>query len=463
MGRARPTHVPDPKALGIRLRELRERRGLSLREIAFPGCSPSYLSRVESGDRVASLTILAELARRLETSVEELLGRSLDGRVSEADLVAAEVAARMGEPTAEANLETLLAGARSLGDERAESQGAGMPRPARARPARRCAVGGAARAGAGGRATPNARERPALFRALGRAHAGTGDLIQSAAVLQEAFDEVCETPADVSLMVQFGSYLANVVHRPRPLRRRRACALAGAPPRAGGRRSEPGAARLGARPHLRRAGPAARRRDVCPPRARADGARRGAACAGHAHLLIAGVLLDQDEADGRAALDQAEQLLSTEDAVELALLSYERGRAALLQGDLASARAHAETTLRRTEDTEPGTRAWPMRCSPRSRSPRIASTTPGPLQEGIRLMTDRAAPPYIARAYETLSRIEEQAGNLEAALEALRSRPTVRAAQAMVDPRPRRYAASAASSWARSASIDLRSSRETCI
>jgi ATP/maltotriose-dependent transcriptional regulator MalT len=50
-------------------------------------------------------------------------------------------------------------------------------------------------------------------------------------------------------------------------------------------------------------------------------------------------------------------------------------------------------------------------------------------QEGIRLMTDRAAPTYIARAYETLSRIEERAGNLEAALEALRTRPDVGAAK----------------------------------
>jgi hypothetical protein len=46
-------------------------------------------------------------------------------------------------------------------------------------------------------------------------------------------------------------------------------------------------------------------------------------------------------------------------------------------------------------------------------------------QEGIRQMSDRAAPPYIARAYDTLSRVEEAAGNLEAALEALRSRPAI--------------------------------------
>ena len=43
-------------------------------------------------------------------------------------------------------------------------------------------------------------------------------------------------------------------------------------------------------------------------------------------------------------------------------------------------------------------------------------------------MTGRAAPPYLARAYDTLSRVEEAAGNLEAALEALRSRPVIPAA-----------------------------------
>jgi ATP/maltotriose-dependent transcriptional regulator MalT len=46
-------------------------------------------------------------------------------------------------------------------------------------------------------------------------------------------------------------------------------------------------------------------------------------------------------------------------------------------------------------------------------------------REGISLMSDRAAPPYISRAYDTLSRVEEAAGNLEAALEALRSRPVI--------------------------------------
>jgi transcriptional regulator with XRE-family HTH domain len=432
MGRARPTHVPDPKALGIRLRELRERHGLSLREIAFPGCSPSYLSRVESGDRVASLTILAELARRLETSVEELLGRSLDGRVSEADLVAAEVAARMGEPTAEANLETLLAGARSLGDDRAESrvlECLGLMALDRRDDARSVQLLEEARS-SGPR--PNARERPALFRALGRAHAGTGDLIQSAAVLQEAFDEVCEAPADVSLMVQFGSYLANaytdrgrfgdaehvlsrVLRHEQEVDGANLVRLDWALARTYAEQGQPRVAEMYAHRVL------ARMERGEELRAR-----------GHAHLLIAGVLLDQDEGERATPhLDQAEQLLSAETPVELALLSYERSRAALMRGDVDSAKAHAETSLRRTEGTEPGNAgmADALLAEVALAEGRLDDARSLCL-EGIRLMTDRVAPPYIARTYETLSRIEEQAGNLEAALEALRSRPAVRAAQA---------------------------------
>jgi transcriptional regulator with XRE-family HTH domain len=423
--------VPDPKALGVRLRELRDARGVSLREIAFPGCSPSYLSRVESGERVASLTILAELARRLETSVEELLGRSLDGRVSEADLVAAEVAARMGEPNAEARLETLLAGSQSLRDQRAESrvlECLGLLALDRRDDARSVRLLEQARS-TGPR--PNARERPALFRALGRAHAGTGDLIQSAAVLQEAFDEVSEPPADVALMVQFGSYLANaytdrgrfgdaehvlsrVLRHEQDVTAVNLMRLDWALARTYAEQGQSRVAEMYAHRVL------ARMERGEELRAR-----------GHAHLLIAGVLLDQAKADRAAPhLDQAEQLLTSETPVELALLSYERSRAALMRGDVGSAKAHAETALRRSEGTEPGYAgmAHALLAEVALAEDRLDDAR-FLCQEGIGLMAGRVAPPQIARAYETLSRIEERAGNLEAALEALRSRPEVRSAQ----------------------------------
>ena len=409
------------------MRALRERRGLSLRQIAFPGCSPSYLSRVESGDRVASLTILAELARRLDTSIEELLGRSLDGRVSEADLAAAEVSARLGDPRAGADLESLLAGARSLGDQRAESRALeylGLLALDQRDDAR--AVDLLEQARACGPA-PSARERPALYRALGRAHAGTGDLIQAAAVLQAAFDEVSEDPVDASLMVQFGSYLANaytdrgrfsdaeqvlsrVLRHERDIDGANLLRLDWALARTYAEQGQSRVAEMYAHRVLARM-------------ERGEELR----AQGHAHLLIAGVLLDQNQAEGAGPhLDRAERLLTDEVPVERALLSYERSREALARGDFDAAKEHAEAALRQTEGTEPGYAGMAYAllaevalADERLDDARFLS------QEGIRQMSDRAAPPYIARAYDTLSRVEEAAGNLEAALEALRSRPAI--------------------------------------
>lgn len=427
MGRARPTHVPDPKALGARLRTLREARGLSLRQIAFAGCSPSYLSRVESGDRVASLTILAELARRLGTTIEELLGRSIDGRISEGDLAAAEVAARMGTPSADDDIESLLAGARSLGDLRAESrlleyQGL-LALDQRDKPR---AVELLEKARSSGPA-PSARERPALFRALGRAYAGTGDLIQAAAVLQTAFDHVCEAPADAALMIQFGSYLADaytdrgrfsdaeavlgrVLRHDREVDTTQLVQLDWSLARTYAEQGESRVAEMYAHRVL------ARMERGEELRAR-----------GHAHLLMAGVLLDQGQLDDAAPhLDQAERLLIDEAPAELALLAYERGRAALARGDTTAAGAHAEKMRDRAADAEPGYAGMANALLAE------VALAEGRLddarelcEQGIRQMADRAAPPYVARAYDTLSRIEEEAGNLEAALEALRNRPAV--------------------------------------
>jgi tetratricopeptide (TPR) repeat protein len=148
---------------------------------------------------------------------------------------------------------------------------------------------------------------------------------------------------------------------------------------------------------------------------------------GHAYLLIAGVLLDQGQAGAAAThLDQAERMLTDEAPVELALLSYERSRQALANGDIVAAKEHAEAALQRTEGTEPGYAgmAYGLLAEVALADGRLddARFLCG---EGIGLMADRAAPPYISRAYDTLSRVEEAAGNLEAALEALRSRPVI--------------------------------------
>jgi transcriptional regulator with XRE-family HTH domain len=62
--RERIPHVDDPLAVGKRLVEAREAKGLSQRDLAFPGCSAAYISRIERGERVPSLQVLRELAAR---------------------------------------------------------------------------------------------------------------------------------------------------------------------------------------------------------------------------------------------------------------------------------------------------------------------------------------------------------------------------------------------------------------
>jgi transcriptional regulator with XRE-family HTH domain len=62
--RQRTLHVDDPLAVGKRLFEARRAAGLSQRDLAFPGCSAAYISRIEQGERVPSLQVLREVASR---------------------------------------------------------------------------------------------------------------------------------------------------------------------------------------------------------------------------------------------------------------------------------------------------------------------------------------------------------------------------------------------------------------
>jgi transcriptional regulator with XRE-family HTH domain len=66
--RARTPHFDDPVAVGRRVHEAREAAGLSQRELAFPGCSAAYISRIERGERIPSLQVLREISRRTGVS-----------------------------------------------------------------------------------------------------------------------------------------------------------------------------------------------------------------------------------------------------------------------------------------------------------------------------------------------------------------------------------------------------------
>jgi tetratricopeptide (TPR) repeat protein len=110
MPRKPGTHVDDPAAVGLRLREARQRAGLSQRQLAFDGCTAAYISRIEAGARVPSLQILHQLARRLGTTAGHL---ATGGEIRDvpALLDEAEAAARLDDlDRAEELYDRVLAG-----------------------------------------------------------------------------------------------------------------------------------------------------------------------------------------------------------------------------------------------------------------------------------------------------------------------------------------------------------------
>jgi tetratricopeptide (TPR) repeat protein len=84
--RKKSTHVDDPALVGGRLKEAREAAGLSQRQLAFPGCSSAYISRIEAGMRTPSLQVLQLLGQRLGTS-GEYLATGKPGVAAQDDLI----------------------------------------------------------------------------------------------------------------------------------------------------------------------------------------------------------------------------------------------------------------------------------------------------------------------------------------------------------------------------------------
>jgi tetratricopeptide (TPR) repeat protein len=94
--RSLTTHIDSPKAVGVRLKEARDRAGLSQRQLAFPGCTAAYISRIEAGARVPSLQMINQLALRLDVTGQWLATGVEADVVEPTDLIEAEVALRLG-------------------------------------------------------------------------------------------------------------------------------------------------------------------------------------------------------------------------------------------------------------------------------------------------------------------------------------------------------------------------------
>jgi tetratricopeptide (TPR) repeat protein len=184
MPRQKSTHVDSPQAVGERLRTARVRAGLSQRQLAFPGCSPAYISRIESGDRIPSLQLLRELGRRLGVSEDFLATGAEDSAARTAELAQAEVALRLDElDTAEDLYKQALSTVKS-DSERAEAH-AGLGQVTFRKGSPREAIDLLVQ----GRGVSDPALKAAVAESLGRAYAMVGELESAIATFQASLDD----------------------------------------------------------------------------------------------------------------------------------------------------------------------------------------------------------------------------------------------------------------------------------
>ena len=206
MPRRKSTHVDDPAAVGQRLREARERAGLSQRQLSFPGCSPAYISRIEAGDRIPSLQLLREMGRRLGVS-EDYLATGTERDDASTGLMDAELALRFDESDeARKMFEEELAKSAGAGERARALAGLGQvafregnPREAvsRLEEARRVAP-------------DDLSDHPAWADTLGRAYSMLDNLDAAEAIFRESL-EVAERRNDPVEGVRFAVLLANAL------------------------------------------------------------------------------------------------------------------------------------------------------------------------------------------------------------------------------------------------------------
>ena len=203
MPRSLTTHIDSPREVGTRLKSSRERAGLSQRQLAFPGCTAAYISRLEAGARVPSLQMINQLALRLDVTGQWLATGVEAAAVQPSELIDAEVALRLGEID---EAERLYRAHLEQGD-----------------PARPAALAGLGQIAFRSERWAEAidllqqsfelRERKALADAglvdtLGRAHAMTGARESAIAIFEQAMLEAQDAGAPVE-QLRFTVLLAN--------------------------------------------------------------------------------------------------------------------------------------------------------------------------------------------------------------------------------------------------------------
>ena len=354
--------------IGVRLRRLRFERGLSQRELAGPGVSYAYISRIEAGTRRPSVKALRTLARTLGVSPEYLETgselRDVDER--ELRLADAELQLRIGGEPEAANeaFAALLREANEAGDGtsaiRAEI-GLGQVAAQLNRPDE-----GAAHLQNAVDAGLSPLDRPDAFATLARSYSLVGAHDRAIELLESCLDELDRNdPGNVSAYVRFAGYLSAALTDQGDLGRAESVL------REALGKSENGDAYTRVRLYWA----AARLAEVHGHPVRAlDYARRAVALLeatedthhlARAHLLCAWIMgLEGKSPDAVPHLERAEELLgSTPDAVDLAQLRVEQAKVAANAGDGETAVARAREaldTLGDTYEAEQGSAWWAL-------------------------------------------------------------------------------------------------------
>jgi tetratricopeptide (TPR) repeat protein len=200
--RLKSQHVDDSTAVGRRLKEARLAKGLNQRSISFEGCSPSYISRIEAGQRVPSLQILRVLARRLDTSADYLATGEVPPKG--VTLVHAEIALRL-QDFEEAEAEFMSALADAVDDRVRSAAVEGLGHIALRRGDERAAIRlfeeGLALVGGG------PESRPTLAEGLAGAHLIIGEVDASIALLERCAQHYRQA-GDPVLYTRFAAFLA---------------------------------------------------------------------------------------------------------------------------------------------------------------------------------------------------------------------------------------------------------------
>jgi tetratricopeptide (TPR) repeat protein len=201
MPRQKSDHVDSAAALARRLREARERAGLSQRALARDICTPAYVSRLEKGERIPSLQLLRRLAARLAADADELASGVPPAATD--PLLDAELALRLGERD---EAEKLFTAALQVDDRSARVRAlAGLGELAYARGDHRQAVELLEEA-----SSTHAGGPRVVADTLGRAYAHVGELETAIGIFEHALEQA-RSRNDTMEELRFSVLLANAL------------------------------------------------------------------------------------------------------------------------------------------------------------------------------------------------------------------------------------------------------------